>query len=262
MSSRKGVIIFIAALTVAGFLGGALAVHGAQPVKVEMKGERCQATLVLGDVLIKPADKMEYLALEEGDHLYADDTVRTLAGARVQVTMPDGSMVRFDEDTEFVISEVEYNYEKNERKVGVRLLLGKTWANIRRFFTQVGGFQVQMPQAVAGIRGTVFRANVYRDTSSLVRCYTGSVKVFRRPVRLPSPGEPGSAIQRVPGPRRVAGPRRVSMQEWIRIVEAMQQVTIGPDGMPSPARRFTPEEDINDWVRWNQELDRQAGISQ
>jgi hypothetical protein len=50
------------------------------------------------------------------------------------------------------------------------------------------------------------------------------------------------------------------MDEWVRIVEAMMQVTIGPDGVPGPPRTFTPQEDDNDWVRWNKELDRQAGF--
>ena len=47
------------------------------------------------------------------------------------------------------------------------------------------------------------------------------------------------------------------MEEWIRIVEAMQQITISPDGIPSKPRTFTLEEDVNDWVQWNVERDRQ-----
>lgn len=255
-------IHIVGVLVVAALLWAAPGPFGAEPYKVEIRGDRCQATMVTGEVLRLSAVVKQWVALRVHDYLYSTDRVKTMKGARVQLTLPDGSAVRFDEDTEFVVSALEYDSQKMKRNVAVRLILGKTWASVRRFFTQMGGFEVEMPQAVAGVRGTIFRANVYHDSSSLVRCYTGSVKVFRPPVRLPSPGEPGSAIQRVPGPRRVAGPRRVSMDEWVRIVEAMMQVTIGPDGVPSPARRFTPQEDDNDWVRWNRELDRQAGFSQ
>jgi hypothetical protein len=261
MALRERPIYIVAGLLAAAAL--LLAAPGAfaqDPYKVEISGDRCQATIVAGQVYRLPAYEKEWVALKVQDYLFSNDRVKTLAKSRVQLSLPDGSMVRFDESTEFVISALKYDQAGKRRSVGMRLFLGKTWASVRRFLAQVGGFEVEMPQAVAGIRGTIFRANVYGDTSSLVRCYTGSIKVFKAPVRLPSPGEPGSAIQRVPGPHRVAGPRRVTMGEWIRIVEAMMQVTIGPDGVPGPPRSFTPQEDDNDWVRWNKELDRRAGF--
>ena len=261
MALRERPIYIVAGLLVAAaLLLAAPGAFGSDPYKVEISGDRCQATIVLGQVYRLPAYEKQWVVLKVRDYLFSNDRVKTLAGSRVQLSLPDGSMVRFDEGTEFVISAMSYDTASKQRSAGVRLLLGKTWASVRRFFAQMGGFEVEMPQAVAGVRGTIFRANVYGDTSSLVRCYTGSIKVFKPPVRLPSPGEPGSAIQRVPGPRRVAGPRRVSLDEWVRIVEAMMQVTIGPDGVPGPPRSFTPQEDDNDWVRWNKELDRQAGF--
>ena len=79
----------------------------------------------------------------------------------------------------------------------------------------------------------------------------------RKPQRIPAPGEPGSQIQRVPGPTRVPGPHRVTVEEWIRIVEAMQQITVSAEGIPSKPRTFSMEEDLNDWVQWNLERDLQ-----
>ncbi len=50
----------------------------------------------------------------------------------------------------------------------------------------------------------------------------------------------------------------VSMKEWTAaIVKAMQQISISPDGRPSRHENFDPKEDADDWVKWNQERDKQ-----
>jgi len=46
------------------------------------------------------------------------------------------------------------------------------------------------------------------------------------------------------------------MEEWTYIVGAMQQINIQPDGTPSEPFRFSPEADIDEWVRWNMDRDR------
>ena len=54
----------------------------------------------------------------------------------------------------------------------------------------------------------------------------------------------------------IAGPHPVSMEEWTYIVKSMQQIFIRPDGTPAKPMPFLAIEDINDWVRWNQERDK------
>jgi hypothetical protein len=48
----------------------------------------------------------------------------------------------------------------------------------------------------------------------------------------------------------------VTMEEWHVIVKSFQQVTISPEGKPSEPKDFTPQEDADDWVKWNRERDR------
>ena len=178
----------------------------------------------------------------------------TMKGGRLELQLPDRSIIRFDEDSDVRLVKAEYNPAQSKRNVHFSLALGKTWANIQDVFGSSKGVQVETDNAIVGVRGTVFRLNLLADRSAMIRVYRGKVAV-RKPQRIPAPGEPGSQIQRVPGPTRVPGPHRVTVEEWIRIVEAMQQITVSAEGIPSKPRTFSMEEDLNDWVQWNLKRD-------
>ena len=98
--------------------------------------------------------------------------------------------------------------------------------------------------------------NVASDLSALVKVYRGKVAVSK-PHRAAGPKEITQKAHRVPGPERIPAPHRVPMGEWVQILEAMQQITVSPEGIPSVPRPFTMEEDLGDWVQWNLERDRQ-----
>lgn len=236
-------------------LGPVRATRAQAPFAYPLEGERARATLVRGEVKCRAGEEQPWSALPLGAFVQAGDHLLLMQEARLELQLPDGSVVRFDEGTRVRLVSAAYEPEKGGRDVKFFMALGKTWANIRQVFGSRAGVQVEADNAVVGIRGTVFRMNVAEDKSALVRVYRGSVKV-RRPARIGAPTEAESEVHRVPGPSRVAGPHRVTMKEWVRIVEAMQQITVSPEGIPSDPRRFTPEEDLNEWVEWNQERDR------
>jgi hypothetical protein len=219
-----------------------------------LEGERARVTFVQGEVQRQASDEGPWAALVLGAFVEAGERIKTMKGGRLEIQLPDKSIIRFDEESDVRLAKAEYNPGQSKRDVRVSLLLGKTWANIQNVFGSSKGVQVETENAIVGVRGTVFRMNVALDRSSMIRVYRGSVAVSK-PHRIPAPGEPGSEIQRVPGPTRVPGPHRVTVEEWIRIVEAMQQITISAEGIPTKPRTFTMEEDLNDWVQWNLERD-------
>jgi ferric-dicitrate binding protein FerR (iron transport regulator) len=221
-----------------------------------IEGERARVSFVQGKVQRQTPPEVSWSALALGVFVQAGERIKTMKGGRLELQLPDGSIMRFDEESEVQLVSASYNQEQSKRDVHLSLTLGKTWANIREAFGNSRGVQVETDNAIVGVRGTVFRMNVAVDRSAMVRVYRGKVAVSK-PHRVPAPGESGSEIQRVPGPTRVAGPHRVTIEEWIRIVESMQQVTVSSEGVPSKPRPFTMEEDLNDWVQWNLQRDRQ-----
>ena len=221
-----------------------------------LAGEQARVTYVEGEVRRQTSEEGPWTAVPLGAFVKAGERVMTMKGGRLELQLPDKSIIRFDEESDVRLVKAEYNPAQSKRDVRFSLFLGKTWANIQDVFGSSKGVEVETENAVVGVRGTVFRMNVSLDRSAMIKVYRGSVAVSKLH-RVPAPGEPGSEIQRVPGPTRVPGPQRVTAEEWIRIVEAMQQITVSAEGIPSKPRIFTMEEDLNDWVQWNLERDLQ-----
>lgn len=197
----------------------------------------------------KSRNGKDWKALSKGDTLTESDTVKTGAKARLELTMPDNSKVRFSERTTFRIDTLLFKEE--ERSLGIKVLLGKVWAKAAKA-KKGSRFEIKTANAVAGVRGTTYRLDVNEDTSSMVRVYDGEVVVGSLPVK--SEGKGGKRY--VPGPTEVPGPHEVTREEWEYIVKSWQQITVSPKGVPSKPTSFTPEEDRDEWVIWNQGLDK------
>jgi hypothetical protein len=194
--------------------------------------------------------------LKAGDALSAGDHIKTGDGARLELKFPDGSYLRFDERSSFELLAADMDEKKQERKIQIAMILGKTWARVARFLKGRGRFEVQTKTSVCGVRGTSYRLNVAPNDSVMVKVYRGEIEVRRRLQQAASSGS--EALETpvpVAGPHPVAGPQPVSMEAWTYILEALEQININPDGTAAPPFRFNLKEDLNDWVLWNQERD-------
>lgn len=199
-------------------------------------------------------------ALKRGDSIKKDQTVRVGDKSRVEIRFPDGTVMRLSERSRLVMNEVAYDTRTEGKNVKVNLSVGKLWAKVRKLITPDSTVEVKTGNAVAGVRGTVYRVNVEDDKSSLIKVYDGSVYVANPP-KDPA-GRPPTQFSRpteVAGPHAVAPPvHEVSMEEWTVIVKAMQQITVSPQGVASKPQDFDSKSDSDEWVRWNQERDRQT----
>jgi hypothetical protein len=227
-----------------------------EPFAFPIEGERALVRYLQGEVRRQTVKEGPWSGVTLGAFVQAGERIMTMAGGRLELQLPDKSIIRFDEETDFKLVTAGYDFEQGKRDVQFSLVLGKTWANVQKAFGGIKGVQVSSANAIVGVRGTIFRMNVASDRSALVRVYRGKVAVSK-PHRVAGPNEITPQVHRVPGPTRVPGPHRVTVEEWVRIVEAMQQITVSPEGIPSVPRVFTMEEDLDDWVQWNLERDRQ-----
>ena len=201
------------------------------------------------------------LLLKKGDILKKDQEVKVAEKSRIELRFPDGTVMRLSEKSRLKMNELTFNKQIERKNVKVSLSIGKLWAKVKKLTTPDSSVEVRTANAVAGVRGTVYRVNVDEDQSAMVKVYDGSVYVAN------PPRDASKQIDKITPPHPVAGPHEVpppvhevSMEEWTVIVKAMQQLTISPQGVASKPRDFDPKADADEWVKWNQERDKETSF--
>ena len=196
--------------------------------------------------------------LKKNDKITKGHEVKVGERSRIELKYPDGTIMRFAERSVIKFDDISYDSKTRNKKVKVDLGGGKVWANVKKLVTADSRVEVKTVNAVAGVRGTVYRVNVEDDNSAMIKVYDGAVNVSGIPKEAAKPAGQFTAPVPVAGPSQVPPPyHEVSMEEWTVIVKAMQQVVISPQGVASKPQDFTPQQDMDDWVKWNQERDKQ-----
>jgi len=200
---------------------------------------------VHGDVFIGATDKGPWQPAKKGLTISADNFIKTGDPGRVELTMPDGSVVRLASNTLFKINQASFP-EKEARKFSVRLFLGKMWAKVTsRIGSPRGTFNAHTPTAVAGVRGTVYNLEVAKDTSTNIWVYDGKIGVGP-PVLV----EGGAKDE-------IAWPAEVNEKRWAEIILArLQRLYIGADGKPGKPVSFDPAREKDEWTAWNLQRDK------
>jgi hypothetical protein len=224
-------------------------------------GNEAAVTMVQGTARVYASGSKTGRILKKGDKLKKEHEVKVAEKSRIELRFPDGTIMRLAAKSNLKMSEVAFNKRTDSKNVKVDLATGKLWANVKKLTTSDSSVEVKTSNAVAGVRGTVYRVNVEDDKSAMVKVYDGSVYVANPPRDASKPIDKATAPHEVSGPHAVAPPyHEVSMEEWTAIVKAMQQITISPQGVPSKPQDFDPKADADDWVKWNQERDKETSF--
>jgi ferric-dicitrate binding protein FerR (iron transport regulator) len=199
--------------------------------------------------------------LKKNSKITKGQEVKVGERSRLELKYPDGTVMRFAERSVIKMDDISYDSKTQNKKVRVDLGGGKLWANVKKLATADSRVEVKTVNAVAGVRGTVYRVNVEDDNSAVVKVYDGSVNVTGVPKESAKTSGQFTPPVPVAGPSEVPPPyHEVSMEEWTVIVKAMQQISISPQGVASQPEDFTPQQDMDDWVKWNQERDKQLNL--
>jgi hypothetical protein len=187
--------------------------------------------------------------LQRGTPVHVGDVLQS-EGGPIEIELADGSALRIAAGSRLALTEALFDQEEKERKVSVRLMVGRAWASVTSGWRSDDDFEVRTETAAAGVRGTSFRVDARQDRSTLVRVYQGAVAVV---------GTAG-AVQGTPEPaperRQVQGPAQVTRQEWEQRVEAMMGVEVSAAGRVGEPAPFDPAAEAEDeWVQWNRERD-------
>jgi hypothetical protein len=195
----------------------------------------------------------EYKPLVKDAKLGADSTVKTTKNGKVELTLPDQSVLRIAPLSVVALKSLLNPNTPKSKPSAFKVNAGRIWSNVT---TAVGGekkFEVQSETAVAGVRGTVFQVAVAEDLATVVKVYSGAVAVSNAPLYQKKPDKSGERTQ-------VPGPQEVTKKQWEELIaKEMQQVRVAADGVISRTE-FTLDPADAAWEQWNLERDKQTGI--
>lgn len=235
------------------FIGCLLIIQEGVAYQLPLSGEAL-VSYVQGEV------KVNQKVLGHGEKIKAPVQVIVGPQARLELRLPEGSILRFDSKTHFNLVKVQVDGEKREMKTEVSL--GRCWAWVKKIMGRDSSFEVNSPTAVAGVAGTVYRLDVEQNKASSYYVYQGKIKVGYNP--YPDHGtDPHSKIpHRVSGPQRIEGPKRISIKQWNEIVSKGYFLQIGVNGLLKNLSRFDMQTDQqNPWVKWNLDRDKITALN-
>jgi len=209
-------------------------------------------SFMIGDVYVSPdgTDWREAdfdMSIRDGEHL------RTGEESRCEVTLTDETIVRMDENSIQRIGKT--GPQPVSAKGSIFLSAGKVWVNARKMLSKGDTFKVRTNKAVCAIRGTTFSVDEGKEHTR-VRVHEGQVATWSSlfGAKEEKPSDPPILTE----PTRVKGPHPVSMDEWVEIVEALQQITIDQKGGYEKEDFDLKTVSEDPWVAWNMSRDDQV----
>jgi hypothetical protein len=249
----KKIIIFLSTLSFV--LLGLQQVEAKRVMELKIGKGEARVNFLEGSAQVLPTGKKAWRSLGMGETLKGGDEVNTESKARLELVLPDYSAVRFAGNSHFKILQMEAGDDAVPWNIKFHLAVGKIWANVSGVMGKGSQFELQCENAVAGVRGTIYRMNVEEDKSALVRVYDGWVYVSGGGPAIDLPTVIGPP-KKISGPKQISGPKKVTLGEWVFIIKSMQQIRIAADGTAEKPRDFTEQEDRDNWVDWNRSRDQ------
>ncbi|MBD3225488.1 MAG: hypothetical protein GF313_12235 [Caldithrix sp.] len=134
-------------------------------------------SFLIGEVQVMPKTETQWKKAQLDMAVFAGDRIRTRLNSRCELTMPDGSLIKINENTIFDVDEIKRPEEDDEDSMGFTLWAGDVWAKFKKVITSRQKREIESPSAVVAIRGTTLRMNVNEERTTTVQVIEGLVSV-------------------------------------------------------------------------------------
>ena len=189
-------------------------------------------------------DNKNIRQIAQGGALKPGDRFRTAIKGRMILQFPDGSYLRCDELATVELASISVDDVAGQRNIKCQVISGNVWIFVPRSFQEKGGIVVSAPMVVSETDTSTFRITVYPDKSVLLKVYRGQI-YMHNPIASKTSSSSVSA--------RSFGSKR----NWSHYVKPMYQLFVRTDGTATHPFRFMTKADRNEWVVWNQTLDKE-----
>lgn len=94
--------------------------------------------------------------LERFDEIPEGAIIKTMEQSTATLRLASGSMVRLGSSTTVSLTRLEQSSPAAKRQERIKVTVGKMWASVMKLFGDNSRFEVEVGNAVAGVRGTEF----------------------------------------------------------------------------------------------------------
>ena len=221
---------------------------------------------MIGDVFVS-SDGKNWNDASFDMKIYTGDKIKTGIESRCEITFPDGSIIRMEEKSLQQFKRVEP--QKTVKSYSIFLSAGKIWLNARKIVSKDESFQVRTDKAVCAIRGTTFQVDASKE-STQITVFKGEIATWstlfdkvkdKTKESASHRSRSGEPIMNVPlsKPSTITGPRPVTMEKWVEIVKAFEQITVDAQGRYKKQDLDIENIYKDSWVVWNMTRDSMAG---
>ena len=233
--------------------GATLSLPALPPSAPRVEALRSTAALAVltffdGEVHYRRGANRQYQPAAVNLMLRPGDEILTGKNGRAELVLEQRSVLRLEAGSRLRLVQLARAHQKPDTYQGlIELMIGSVWTHLAKIIDRAPKVDLQFPAAIAGVQGTSYRARVAADSATNVRVYEGAVEMRSKPAGPP---------QRVGPPQQVPGPRQITLEAWIKLVRAQQEINIARNGRPGEPQPFTDQGADAAWVRWNQARDR------
>lgn len=130
---------------------------------------------VQSSVELKRSGQATYETVSRSTSISQGDAVRTNASGRARIKWPNGTITVVEEDSEIVITTLQDGGNISS----IQLVLGDVWAKVNRVLGTGEYYEIESDDAVAAVRGTVFRMR-HRNKETSVQGIERTVRLMRK----------------------------------------------------------------------------------
>ena len=204
--------------------------------------------------------------LQRGRRFAAGATLRTGENGGLRLLMQDKSLLSLGPKARLTIK--EYDVRKNERRVTLRVAVGRLWGRISKLFGSERNYTIEGQNAVAGIRGTDVVVDVAENGTTTITCLTGVVEFIGvdNDVTL-NPGQSGALDDRGKVVVLTLTPQQI--EELVATARAREKLDErreddgdrGPNQGPDPNDTGGPSPNDDGTANQNVPLDLEPGVT-
>ncbi len=132
---------------------------------------------LIGSAERLPANETTWQKASLNDRVYEGDRIKTALNSRVELEMPDESIIRVDQNSIFDVKDIKTEEESGEDNFSFSLWAGNIWAKFTKAVSGRKSRSIESPSAVVAVRGTTFEVNVDQELTTRVAVEEGEVLV-------------------------------------------------------------------------------------